>query len=785
MCCKKYNKINFYYMESDNDSISIESDEEIKNIPIETNYNNFIEQKYKINLLEKEKNFEINKNNSLYDNIILFSRCIKSIYYILFNLKLLNKDFGDNCLCCDNNNFNIQSFIDVKDISNLYIPDKTKIYLYIKKFMNLIDILPCFCKFKNNENINHFIKINFMNFDKYYVAFNDYIINLNTLLTDFYNINNSKKLSIKLLNTERCIHEDIRYNSKNYCYKNIVENYDKIIIFVKQLNEIVNFTQKNIIDIVELFSIQSVYYFNKSITKSKVLSYFKKIYISQLPIININHKQNNKYFFNILLENKINNDIIKQIIDLVININNSHIIQYIKETIEYKNYEICIYLFNYININHDIEEFINIILSSKNISPKLKYEFINTLYKNNIKNNNFLNTILLLEDGDLIITYFDNHICFNENNIELLVDNCIIHNKPNMLQYILKNYNVDNAYKNYFSNIKNENINLFNIISNFNYDIHIKINSSHNNFINGKECLLYHCIQKNFTNIGIILIKNSITLNNLYNNKSLLVLSILSKNYKLALEILKKNNKIHTINYNNLTPTSILLNNFDFENYKYLELLLELLKYNTNFNDSYNVHFGFKIIDANIHKNYKLIIFNHYKNTIDPLIVYNNIPLIIYSVINNEIEITNLLWNNLLSKNKLRFNNSYYELIDNNNINYICLLHKFINDITINITLYDLLCIDIIIFILLITIYLLNINKKENTIINNEEINDNNFFSEIITETLDTNSFNNNELIETVDELTETIDDNIWIKSNNNHDELMIDDIVFSSINNL
>ena len=94
-----------------------------------------------------------------------------------------------------------------------------------------------------------------------------------------------------------------------------------------------------------------------------------------------------------------------------------------------------------------------------------------------------------------------------------------------------------------------------------------------------------------------------------------------------------------------------------------------------NYQDEYNESFGFKILNSNLNKKEKILIFNLIKNYIDPLLINLHIinnenkykfPLILYSTLLDEYEITYILLNNLIRSDKIKKRN--FDLIDNKNI---------------------------------------------------------------------------------------------------------------------
>jgi hypothetical protein len=113
-----------------------------------------------------------------------------------------------------------------------------------------------------------------------------------------------------------------------------------------------------------------------------------------------------------------------------------------------------------------------------------------------------------------------------------------------------------------------------------------------------------------------------------------------------------------------------------------------------NFQDEYNQLFGLLILNHNFEKKDKIKLFNLIKNMINPLIINKflinnenryNFPLIMYSTILDEYEITYLLFNNLLI-NKIIVNSNIssnflyldYKIVNNKNFNIIPFILKFL-----------------------------------------------------------------------------------------------------------
>lgn len=742
------------------DDLSIDSndDNEFKT----TEYNEFIEKKYNtINLLKNSFSQNLNniptnliKCDFLYKNLKIFSNYIKSVYYILLNLKINNLDFREDCSCCHSH-----TKINFKNCENEFIPLNIKIKMFMKNFMNVIDLLPCYCNTSQQKNNDiHFYKADCYNFKDVFKLYLDNIPQLLQHLTEFFNLNisqNNKKFNeVLLLPENRCIHEDIRYNNNivNCLHKknNTVSNS---IEFIYELQKINNSILDLIPFILKLYSEQSIQMFKSVIYKQNIFDYFKKIYVKQFSVINIHHKNENKTIMNLLIESDISFIILKNMFIYIIEeikkteTETKYILSFISDALKINKFDLSIELFTLLHFNEDMEnyknkliEIIEKILNSV-INTEQKYVFIKNIYVKKIPYVNILNKII---NDFSLISLFEDNIDFdklNKNNYELLLNECIITENLTMCDYILKKYGhkIKNAYVNYFSSInKKENIDLLNIILKYNYDINVKINQ--NTFENGNICLLYYCIKKNLVESGIFLIKNGIELNNLYNEKSLLILAIQAEQYMTSYLIMQKNNSIMNVFYENITPTNILLSK-PVNKFEYLHLLNTMILYNTNYTDNFNIHIGFLILNLNISRQHKIILFNTIKHSINPVIENKN-PLIIDCILKNELELAYILSQNL--------NESviYKPLILHclHNIN-----KSFINNYT-----FDLFLIyEIFFYAIFYTFWFMYYNMKTKTKINKynymNEFDNDNYIHEII-DTIDTN--------DTISE------HNIWIHSN-------------------
>jgi hypothetical protein len=284
-----------------------------------------------------------------------------------------------------------------------------------------------------------------------------------------------------------------------------------------------------------------------------------------------------------------------------------------------------------------------------------------------------------------------------------------MYKKPRILDYILyhgddkikninkRSNNIINPYQVLFINKENDKKNeliyteFIDIIQKYNYNI----NENYNKNNNDKYSYLNLCINKNYIALGIKLINYNIIINNLFDNKSIIFHCIDSKNHLIADAILKNNKELGNKLYNGKNIINYLFEKKDEEideNIK-LKFLLIFLKnnfFNINFQDKINQNIGFLILKSNFKKCNKIILFKIICNQIDPLFKNDKIPLIVYSMLLDEFEITYMLMNKLIdSKKILKTSNdgifSYYlnnqiSTEYNDEINYIPIILKFIRD---------------------------------------------------------------------------------------------------------
>ena len=398
---------------------------------------------------------------------------------------------------------------------------------------------------------------------------------------------------------------------------------------------------------------------------------------------------------------------------------------------------------------------------------------------------------------DLIIIFNDNNIIIDYNNYEEIINLCIKYNKYNIFNYVLEKYNkkIKNPYINYFMNIKNDYIDykLLKIITTYSYNINVKINIIFNKIDDndGTLDLLYYCILNNYNLSAKILIENKISLVSKYDDKTLLLYCIDNNNYNIGKMIINYDPSQINIIYKNIKPLNYLFLNMKNEN-KIIFFVKEFLlstDFDINYQDEYNKAITFELLTLK-NKKYKIALFNIISTFINAEIKFNNIPLILSSLLLDEYEITYILLQNLIKnkkiKNDLNYKNTIYEYkIMNNEINYIPIIFKYIKNNTNNIiytnniekyNFKNMITNDIIFYILYISILLFNNknNNKKKNIINNNIINNN-----IVNNNIENENIKNIDEDDGYKELTDN--DDMWITNNIIIDHNKINNISSSS----
>jgi len=809
---------------------------------------------------------------SLWNNI----RGIKTIYNLLLKLIIGFPKFRNKCKCCEEeiirkyleqleNNFTNNIF-NYQETDSLKL--ELKINYLINKFMSVIGIMACQCKFINKYY--EFYQDNYLNFRKSIQIYKRTIMHLIPLLKTYFKIKENYE-ELYLVKGDRCMHEDIRYNNFSYCLKKEYNtlNEKKIIEIINNLDIVNNWLLESFEISTLLFNQQSLETFRHILYKYKkeinIVELFKKIYDKKNNMLNINYNVNKTNLINSILYTQKNNkkfeyDTAKKLFNLIIHQlhkkisikNKDHLtkfneimILYVLESYNYNNLKLGFEFFknikdldsNFLNINRIgdtkyliINKFPNSINKNSTYAELLKYIFdgflnsaINYQIKNsylkvinknktNIINYDFINKLIDIEDGEKVIldmyqinrndinNYFLNLPDYdNINYINSTIKKCILKKRVNILNYFLNEIKCKikedkiNPYIIYFANIEDykkeyEYIDILNVISKYNYDINSEIlleNKNKNNFN-----FLHFCIQKKLNKSGKILLKKNINTKVLYENRNFLYYCVDNKNQILFNEIINCDGELINQTFNNLKIHTYLFSNKELDENILMRFMIKLLendRFEVNYSDKYNIHIGFQILEAKISKRNKVLLFKIISERIQPLFLNNNIPLILYTTIINEYEITYMLLNKLFADKiikKIPIQKKYLEYeytSDKISINFIPIVLKYIaehsneNDIIIN-EIYlevDLYAENILIIIIEMTIFILRHSLVKNQSIKFNKYDD----KKIILEKQNYRDIGNNNYnaengfielsLDTDDNLSlENVNKNIWKNPN-------------------
>lgn len=773
-----------------NDICSIDSDISDNSLNSMNDMDNehFIENKYKKLLFDEIEYYYFNhfENQTLLEFLKLNMKYMKTIYYILFCVQIFEIKYRKQCKCCEKTEYKILK----KQFENndKYIPIDYEIHFLIQKFFDFMNKLSCECEFHNKKN---FYKYNYLNFKDYTKIYFSIIPQLIELFDEKYNLTQSNKY-YKLLPDNRCIHEDMKHNNLDFCIhkenKEIENKTNKIhylIINFKNLNcdflNVIEETKNKYLN-------QSCQFMLKYIETENVLEYFNKIFVKQFDVLNFNKKNvfENSDIIIIFLKSKIETILLKKIFDKIVkkikndfeNFND-FIFEFLIKCIENEKYTLCIHYCDYIELNENYSKYEKIIkcISKKILESDLCYDEKIKLFKIfQFKNIHFLTIqdIINYNCSDEIISHFKKYnLSIYSNNYNDSIIDSIKKNKLKILKYIFENFNecIQNPFILYFNAInKNENNDILELICSYHFDINIKIDIENNLIKKGSNYnLLYYCLINSLNISSKILVENNIDLNFVINKKSIFIHCIEENNDYVGDLCIQKNKNLIFNSYNKIMPINYVFNYIENEYNQFLFIKNIILcdEWDVNYYDENNKNICFDILTMK-NKKYKIMLFNILNNKINPKIKYNKIPLILTSLMMDEIEITYLLYQNLLKNNQIKKNMENediykYELL-NEDINYISIIIKYINknDKNMNyLNLYDYKYIEINSFILnfcyvIIVIFLTTkcekINEKNHTKNNDNE-------TKI---TVDLNTFEEEtQMIE----LNETDDDNIWIKN--------------------
>jgi hypothetical protein len=705
-----------------------------------------IEKHNYVNIIKNIKdNKTLKTNERCYKNNLYYClknnmRGIKTIYNLLLRLIVIYPKYRKKCKCCisESDNELLKNFeIDFKNEKIINNTGLLYLNFLINKFLGIISLLQCECKF---DKLQTYYTLNYCNYKDYFEIYLKTIPIIILLLKQYHN-NTKDKYDLRLIKKDRCIHEDIRYyNNFVYCKYNKFEKEltDEINInYIINNLEIINEWLKNNFKICNLlFNEQNIILLKFFIKNYENIESINNILIKSYKytnIIDINYKSKDENLVKIILDNKdlkretidyllkylINK--LKEINKLHLNYNiNGYLLDYTKQCFLNNKYDFGLeFIDNIENLENNkiyndiINYIINELLYNKEIEINTIVLYLKIINKNKLKiyDIQILENLIENINGDIIINKFNisDNIFINDNfkniifntieNIINIIKKCLINKKPLILNYIL--YNLDDKIKNF--NKKNNNIinpyqilfinklndqkeisytEFIDIIQKYNYNINEDFNKNDNKFT-----YLNLCIKNNYIELGKKLINYNIEINNNIDGKSIIFQCIDYKNHLLTDLILKKNIDLGNKLYNNKNIINYLFEK-DYEEDIKIKFLLVFIKnnfLNINYQDKINQNIGYLILKSNFNKCNKIILFKIMYNNIDPLIKNDRIPLIIYSMLNDEFEITYLLINKLIeSKKILKTLNegifSYYLNNDKDELNYIPIILKYIRD---------------------------------------------------------------------------------------------------------
>lgn len=755
------------------DNYSTDSDNSLNG---DINENNYIEKKYEniiFNNVELYKfenhDEEVNLCNILKNNM----RGIKTVYYIILCLQIYEIKFRNNCKCCETSEYKL--FNRQFDNNDVFIPIDYKIIFTIRKFFNVINKLPCQCNFVETKK---FFKNNFLNFKEFINIYLSTIPTLISYLNEKYKINTNVLIDFKLLPLNRCIHEDIRNNNNiEFCKNNVYsEIYDKIKIInylVSNLNSVNVWIIENIKKAKKYYLKQSCEIFKEIIKDEKdILIKFKKMIVKQFSVINLNvnlfDEDNliciilNGVKCELIMEQMFNNILKELEMDKKYN---EYIFDLIKLCLEKNKYKLSINLCNNIKKENEYKKYDNFInnlikqiLELKELDNKQKIKFLKILQSKNI-NNLKLVDLINFDCADDLIDFFEiNSLKITSNDYDDIICHCVKKNKINVIKYVLDNFKnyISNPYIHYFNNIYDdyENSKILKTISNYNYDINVKINISFNKiFFGGMYDFLYFCIINNYNNSACVLIENNINLMNNYETKTSLIKCIDMNNIFIFDLIIKKNPELLNVKYKEIMPLNYIFNvvECDYAKLLFVKKSFDVLNIDINYFDENNKNICFEILKIK-NKKYKIVLFNLLKNVLNPKIVFNNIPLILTSFLLDEFEITNILFENIMNNNLIKFNQNEtediykYQLI-NEKINYIPIIINYINKNKNKSNIdykYECIIINDALLLILYLFIFFRTNKKKNEKLKNVIDNENEYFLKPNNENNEYNENNEN-----------------------------------------
>lgn len=600
-----------------------------------------------------------------------------------------------------------------------YVIIMLKVYFNVKENheeLSLIKEVRCMHEDIRYNNMTYCLKKKYNNLDKKKII--EIINNL-----DLVNVWSMESFEISLLLFNEQSLETFRHVLYKYKKEfNIVELFKKIYNKknnILNLNYIIN--KKNLIN--SIFST----FKNKKTFEIEQCKLIISAIIAQL-------QQRNKKYKDI--QNRINDMMIQYLVECynydhirlgieflknIKNLDNKYFLSKINNNVDYSKYSIISIFPNTLNKNSkyvDLLKYIfnKILESHTNYQVKISYLKIINKNRINIINYDFINKLTEIEEGEKIVmelpqynqkdktpNYFlDIPDYKNINHINAIIKKCIMNRRINILNYFLNeiNYKIKeneiNPYVTYFTNVENykkenEYVELLKIITKYNYNINNYVSFddfSHKNNLN----FLHYCIKNKLNSSAKILIHKSINISIICENKNFLFYCIDNKNHIVFGEIINNDDSLINETFENIRLHTYLFLSKELEENVLMRFLIKLLSnsnYNVNYCDKSNIHLGFQILESKLDKRNKVMLFKIILERVDPMVINNNIPLLMYSVVQDEYEISYMLLNKVFKSNNIKKSsnsNSYldYELLNNNiNINFIPLILKYVKENTV------------------------------------------------------------------------------------------------------
>jgi len=615
-----------------------------------------------------------NKNNNKKRNYVWYGlymnmRYVNTIYYLLLKLISINYHLRVRCKCC---------MLKKCDITK----NEEELSIMINNILTSIGTLQCSCKYDNK--FNYLYKEDYYNTKQNYNILTKYLPNIISLLKNIYKIRTNIE-ELYLTKPTRCIHDDIRNRNIVYC---IDQRYHKInnnhIIRIISIIELVyNEYIKNIEIIKILFSKQTTEAFENIIdnqfNNNELINILQILFRKSNDFIILDHDKIIQVLTNI---NNINmgkiiikyfcdylsfDDVINYIIAFLLKDGNKFY-EYIYLLSQYDNIN---YSNNKIKINNNVIHILFDALLDSNIHFNKKGKLFNIYYTKGIydeKYNLIYKLSSILDGDDIFNNISDNSSIKNIDNIDDSIYNCIANMNHSILSYIFKKYTHNSNPFEYY-------IDIVDSILEYKYKNILEILFEYKKFI--KNDILINAINNNlFILVDKIINDTNIIYNDILND------CIKKDNYISFKTIINKYPKLVKIN-------KIVDNIFES---KYVKIFIYLLLDNNELHDIIYVYTDnipplWYYILFKMNKNTKIGFFKKMLTFINPTEKYNDIPIILYTYLEDEYEITLELFNNLISKNsiyKYKTDATIYDFFIDDDINYIPIIVKYLKNVPTN-----------------------------------------------------------------------------------------------------